>query len=70
VLYFHGNLLHASHPNRSDQPRWSMVCAYVTASNTCVLPDVEAGLGAPLTPWSETDVAEACQRHAQAIGSS
>ncbi len=69
VLYFHGNLLHASHPNHSTLPRWSMVCAYVTASNTCVLPDVEAGLSAPLAPWSGADVDAACQRHEQTIAS-
>ena len=25
VLYFHGNTLHASEPNLSSQPRWSLI---------------------------------------------
>ena len=67
VLYFHGNLLHASHPNHSTQPRWSIVAAYITASNTCVLPDVEEKLSDPLMAWSDTEVAAACARHARVL---
>ena len=67
VLYFHGNLLHASHPNHSTQPRWSMVCAYVTASNTCVLPEVEEKLGTSLDPWSEKQVIESSLRHERIV---
>ena len=32
-LFFHGNLLHRSDQNRSDQPRWSMICCYNAARN-------------------------------------
>jgi len=32
-LYFHSNLLHASAPNQSDQPRWGLLCCYNTKSN-------------------------------------
>ncbi len=32
-LFFHGNLLHRSDQNRSDHPRWSMICCYNAASN-------------------------------------
>jgi hypothetical protein len=28
VIFFHGNLLHASDRNNSDDPRWSMICCY------------------------------------------
>ena len=63
VLYFHGNLLHASHPNNSTQPRWSIVAAYVTASNTCVFPDVEEKLSEPLAAWGDEQVAGAVTRH-------
>jgi hypothetical protein len=28
VIFFHGNLLHASDRNNSDHPRWSMICCY------------------------------------------
>ena len=33
VLFFHANLLHRSDQNRSDQPRWSMICCYNSAAN-------------------------------------
>jgi hypothetical protein len=33
VLFFHANLLHRSDQNKSDQPRWSMICCYNSARN-------------------------------------
>jgi ectoine hydroxylase-related dioxygenase (phytanoyl-CoA dioxygenase family) len=33
ALFFHANLLHASGPNESERPRWSLICAYNTARN-------------------------------------
>ena len=33
VLFFHPNLLHRSDQNRSDAPRWSMICCYNAARN-------------------------------------
>ena len=33
VLFFHANLLHRSDQNRSDSPRWSMICCYNSARN-------------------------------------
>jgi ectoine hydroxylase-related dioxygenase (phytanoyl-CoA dioxygenase family) len=33
VLFFHCNLLHRSAENRSEYPRWSMICCYNAASN-------------------------------------
>jgi ectoine hydroxylase len=33
VLFFHPNLLHRSDQNRSDNPRWSMICCYNAARN-------------------------------------
>lgn len=33
VLFFHSNLLHRSDQNRSDHPRWAMICCYNAASN-------------------------------------
>jgi ectoine hydroxylase len=33
VLFFHANLLHRSDQNRSDHPRWSMICCYNAARN-------------------------------------
>ena len=33
ALFFHPNLLHRSDQNRSDKPRWSMICCYNAARN-------------------------------------
>jgi ectoine hydroxylase len=33
ALFFHANLLHRSDQNRSDNPRWSMICCYNAARN-------------------------------------
>ena len=33
TLFFHANLLHRSDQNRSDNPRWSMICCYNAARN-------------------------------------
>lgn len=33
VIFFHGNLLHASDRNNSEHPRWSMICCYNFKSN-------------------------------------
>ena len=33
VLFFHSNLLHRSDRNRSETPRWSMICCYNARSN-------------------------------------
>jgi hypothetical protein len=33
VLFFHCNLLHRSDGNRSEHPRWSMICCYNAARN-------------------------------------
>jgi len=33
TCFFHCNLLHRSDQNRSDNPRWAMICCYNAASN-------------------------------------
>jgi hypothetical protein len=33
VLFFHSNTLHASDQNKSDKPRWSLICCYNTKHN-------------------------------------
>ena len=33
TLFFHSNLLHRSDQNRSDKPRWAMICCYNAARN-------------------------------------
>ncbi len=34
ALFFHCNLLHRSDQNRSDDPRWSLICCYNAARNS------------------------------------
>ena len=33
ALFFHSNLLHRSDQNRSEKPRWAMICCYNAARN-------------------------------------
>jgi ectoine hydroxylase-related dioxygenase (phytanoyl-CoA dioxygenase family) len=33
ALFFHGNLLHTSAPNTSENPRWTLICCYNAARN-------------------------------------
>jgi ectoine hydroxylase len=33
ALFFHANMLHRSDQNRSDNPRWSMICCYNAKKN-------------------------------------
>jgi phytanoyl-CoA dioxygenase PhyH len=33
ALFFHSNLLHRSDQNRSDNPRWAMICCYNARAN-------------------------------------
>jgi ectoine hydroxylase len=34
ALFFHGNTLHASAQNKSENPRWSLICCYTAQYNT------------------------------------
>ncbi len=36
TLFFHSNTLHRSDANRSENPRWSLICCYATAGNRAV----------------------------------
>ena len=67
VLYFHGNVLHASHPNLSSQPRWAFIFAYVGASNVIVLPDAPDDLLTRIDKLDDAEVAAAIARHLEEI---
>ena len=67
VLYFHGNTLHASEPNLSSQPRWSLIYAYVAAANTYVLPDWSADQCPLIEKWDDSEVEAAARRHWEAV---
>ncbi|REJ69262.1 MAG: phytanoyl-CoA dioxygenase family protein [Planctomycetota bacterium] len=57
ALFFHGNLMHRSDANRSEQPRWSLICCYNTRSNS---PFTESRhpFYTPLERWADERVAE------------
>ena len=42
AVVFHSNMLHRSDANRSDKPRWSMICCYNVASNDPYLDEPHA----------------------------
>ena len=67
VLYFHGNTLHASEPNLSSQSRWSLIYAYVAASNPYVLPDWPDDQCPLIEKWDDSEVDAAAQRHWKAV---
>ena len=70
ALFFDGNILHASGPNLSDTPRWSMIYAYVPASNTCVLDETPKDLSEePIEPLDDDAVAAIAALHWQTIQS-
>jgi hypothetical protein len=50
VLFFHANTLHASAPNTSEHPRWSLICCYNTKTNN---PYKQAGPHPCYTPLNK-----------------
>ena len=67
ALYFHGNMLHASDPNLSEQPRWALIYAFVAARNTVVPAALEKTLSPPLQGWSDEQVEAATRAHWEEI---
>ncbi|MBT3603988.1 MAG: phytanoyl-CoA dioxygenase family protein [Candidatus Latescibacteria bacterium] len=62
IMFFDGNILHASAPNTSEQSRWSFVISYVPASNLIVLPNPPEDLLTPVESWSDEKVDADAQR--------
>ncbi len=57
ALFFHGNLLHRSDQNRSDYPRWSLICCYNTKHNDPIVRDGRHPNYSPLEIWDDDRVA-------------
>ncbi len=55
VLFFHSNLLHRSDRNRSENPRWSMICCYNAKSNDPYV-DSHHPRYTPLTRCEDSDI--------------
>lgn len=57
ALFFHGNLLHRSDRNTSENPRWSLICCYNTKHNDPFITDGRHPNYSPLEFWSDERVA-------------
>jgi ectoine hydroxylase-related dioxygenase (phytanoyl-CoA dioxygenase family) len=55
ALFFHGNLLHRSDKNTSENPRWSLICCYNTKHNDPYKPGRHPGYQ-PLERWPDSRV--------------
>lgn len=58
ALFFHGNLLHRSDQNLSDDPRWSLICCYNTRHNDPIVSDSRHPNYSPLETWSDEQVGQ------------
>ena len=71
AVFFHSNLLHRSDQNRSDDPRWALICCYNTKSNSPYKPGRHPQY-IPLEIGEDEQVLPAAERHwqqlAEAVG--
>jgi hypothetical protein len=56
AIFFHGNLLHRSDQNKSDFPRWSLICCYNTKHNDPIIRDGRHPNYSPLELWDDDNV--------------
>jgi hypothetical protein len=64
ALFFHANLLHRSDQNKSDDPRWSLICCFNTKHNDPIRPAPPGGHPNynPLERWDDSRVKEIGRR--------
>ena len=55
TLFLHCNTLHASAQNRSERPRWSLICCYNTKTNDPYIPHHHPSY-TPLDRWPDRAV--------------
>ncbi len=67
VLFFHGNTLHASSPNNSDQGRWSLVSSYTAAGNPWVGPVDARERGGVVDKLDDAELAAKVQKYWQRV---
>lgn len=58
AIFFHGNLLHRSDQNLSDDPRWSLICCYNTKHNDPFTTDNRHPNYSPLEQWPDERVSQ------------
>jgi ectoine hydroxylase-related dioxygenase (phytanoyl-CoA dioxygenase family) len=63
ALFFHGNLLHCSQQNTSDNPRWSLICCYNTEHNDPIVRDGRHPNYSFMEKWPDERVLEVGQTH-------
>lgn len=67
ALFFHGNVLHRSDQNRSEKPRWSLICCYNTKSNDPIIRDGRHPNYSPLEIWDDGRVSQSLLDAASAV---
>ncbi|MGD9854782.1 MAG: phytanoyl-CoA dioxygenase family protein [Planctomycetaceae bacterium] len=68
AVFFHANLLHRSDQNRSEHPRWALICCYNTRRND-PYQESRHPRYTPLDVWPNERVGEAGRRQLQAMPS-
>jgi ectoine hydroxylase-related dioxygenase (phytanoyl-CoA dioxygenase family) len=66
AVLFHANLLHRSDQNRSDDPRWALICCFNTKSNDPYKPSRHPGY-TPLEIAEDEEVLRVAQRDAEQL---
>ena len=56
AIFFHANLLHRSDRNKSDNPRWSLICCYNTRHNDPIVRNGRHPNYSPLEIWPDDRV--------------
>jgi len=66
AIFFHANLLHCSAQNRSENPRWALICCYNTARND-PYKESRHPRYSPLEKWPDERIVEIGRRELAAI---
>ena len=67
AVFFHANLLHRSDQNKSEQPRWVLICCYNTRRND-PYKESRHPRYTPLTPLPDEELLPSARRHWEALG--
>lgn len=62
AVFFHSNLLHRSDQNKSDQPRWSLICCYNTRHNDPIVTGGRHPNYSPLEIWPDERVLQTIEQ--------
>jgi ectoine hydroxylase-related dioxygenase (phytanoyl-CoA dioxygenase family) len=62
AIFFHGNTLHRSDQNKSENPRWSLICCYNTRHNDPYFESKHPSYH-PLEIWDDECVGDCLKKH-------